>query len=66
MKRRKYSELPYAQDFSKVVGVPNISNKVSADDFFDAMPEIQYFMDEPLPNPSEIPCIFWLRTPVNM
>ena len=54
----KYSELPYAQDFSKVVGVPNISNKVSADDFFDAMPEIQYFMDEPLPNPSEIPLYF--------
>ena len=54
----KYSELPYAQDFSKVVGVPNISNKVSADDLFDAMPEIQYFMDEPLPNPSEIPLYF--------
>ncbi len=54
----KYSELPYAQEFSKVVGVPNISNKVSADDFFDAMPEIQYFMDEPLPNPSEIPLYF--------
>lgn len=54
----KYSELPYAQDFSSVVGVPNISNKVSADEFFDAMPEIQYFMDEPLPNPSEIPLYF--------
>lgn len=54
----KYSELPYAQEFSRVVGVPNISNKVSADDFFDAMPEIQYFMDEPLPNPSEIPLYF--------
>ncbi len=54
----KYSELPYAQDFSQVVGVPNISNLVSADDFFDAMPEIQYFMDEPLPNPSEIPLYF--------
>lgn len=54
----KYSELPYAQDFSSVVGVPNIANKVSADEFFDAMPEIQYFMDEPLPNPSEIPLYF--------
>lgn len=54
----KYSELPYAQDFSKVVGVPNISNQVSADEFFDAMPEIQYFLDEPLPNPSEIPLYF--------
>lgn len=54
----KYSELPYAQDFSKVVGVENISNKVSADEFFDSVGEIQYFMDEPLPNPSEIPLYF--------
>lgn len=54
----KYSELPYAQDFSNVVGVPNIANKVSADEFFDSVGEIQYFMDEPLPNPSEIPLYF--------
>ncbi|WP_369299091.1 asparagine synthase (glutamine-hydrolyzing) [uncultured Neglectibacter sp.] len=61
----KYSELPYAQDFSRVVGVPNISNKVSADEFFDAMPEIQYFMDEPLPNPSEIPLYFLAKNARN-
>lgn len=54
----KYSELPYAQDFSNVIGVPNIANMVSADEFFDAVPEIQYYMDEPLPNPSEIPLYF--------
>lgn len=54
----KYSELPYAQDFSNVIGVPNIANKVSADEFFDAVTEIQYYMDEPLPNPSEIPLYF--------
>ncbi len=54
----KYSELPYAQDFSDVIGVPNIANKVSADEFFDAVPEIQSYMDEPLPNPSEIPLYF--------
>ena len=54
----KYSELPDAQDFSNVSGVPNIANKVSADEFFDAVPEIQYYMDEPLPNPSEIPLYF--------
>ena len=54
----KYSELPYAQDFSNVIGVSNIANKVSADEFFDAVPEIQYYMDEPLPNPSEIPLYF--------
>ncbi|MBC8560801.1 asparagine synthase (glutamine-hydrolyzing) [Fumia xinanensis] len=54
----KYSELPYAQDFSKVIGVQNISNKVSADDFFGMAGKIQYYMDEPLPNPSEVPLYF--------
>lgn len=58
----KYSELPYAQDFSNVIGVPNIANKVSADEFFDAVPEIQYYMDEPLPNPSEIPLYFLAKS----
>lgn len=57
----KYSELSYAQEFSKVIGVENIANKVSADEFFDSMPEIQYYLDEPLPNPSEIPLYFLAR-----
>ncbi|MBQ7132033.1 MAG: asparagine synthase (glutamine-hydrolyzing) [Oscillospiraceae bacterium] len=54
----KYSELSYAQDFSQTVGVPNISNKVSADEYFQYSPIIQYYMDEPLPNPSEVPLFF--------
>ena len=54
----QYSELPYAQSFSEELGVDNIANKISADDFFDAMGDIQYFMDEPLPNPSENPLYF--------
>ena len=54
----KYSELSYAQDFSKVVGVQNISNKINADDYFGMASKIQYYMDEPLPNPSEVPLYF--------
>ena len=54
----KYSELPYAQELSKEIGVLNISNKVSADEYFAAASRIQYYMDEPLPNPSEVPLYF--------
>lgn len=54
----QYSELPYAQEFSKVIEVENISNKVSADDYFGSASVIQYYMDEPLPNPSEVPLYF--------
>lgn len=54
----KYSELPFAQEFSKVINVENISNKVSAKQYFDMAGKIQYYMDEPLPNPSEVPLYF--------
>ncbi|MCR4777536.1 MAG: asparagine synthase (glutamine-hydrolyzing) [Lachnospiraceae bacterium] len=54
----KYSELPYAQDFAKAIGVENISNLVSAEEYFEYAGIIQYYMDEPLPNPSEVPLFF--------
>ncbi len=54
----KYSELPYAIEFSKHIGVENISNKINADEFFDAAGIIQYYLDEPMPNPSEIPLYY--------
>lgn len=58
-RRKITAELPYAQDFSKwSSGCRIISNKVSADDFFGMAGKIQYYMDEPLPNPSEVPLYF--------
>ncbi len=50
----KYSELRYAQEFAKTAGVENYIKKISAQEFFDAAPMVQYYMDEPLPNPSAI------------
>lgn len=55
---KKYSELPFAEEFSNAIGVKNISNLVSADDYFNWAAKIQYYMDEPLPNPSEVPLFF--------
>ena len=54
----QYSELPYAQEFSKEIGVPNISNLVAADQFFEANRVIQWYLDEPMPNPAEVPLYF--------
>ncbi len=54
----KYSELPYAQEFSRAVGVPNISNKVDADDFFEAMPTIQYYAGRAPAQPLGDPPVF--------
>lgn len=54
----KYSELPYAQEFSEHEGVENYAIKISADDYFGIAPTVQYHMDEPLPNPSALPLYF--------
>lgn len=54
----KYSELRNAQELSKIIEVENFSRKITAQEFFDATPTIQYHMDEPLPNPSAVPLYF--------
>ena len=54
----KYSELPYAQEFSREIGVPSIANQVDADQFFEANRVIQWYLDEPMPNPAEVPLYF--------
>ena len=54
----KYSELPYAQAFSKEIGVPSIANKVDADQFFEANRVIQWYLDEPMPNHAALDCYF--------
>ncbi len=58
----RYSELRYAQEFSELIGIENISTKISADDFFGAIGTIQYHLDEPLPNPSAVPLYFLARS----
>ncbi|NLO45600.1 MAG: asparagine synthase (glutamine-hydrolyzing) [Clostridiales bacterium] len=54
----KYSELRYAREFAAKEGIQNYAVKISADDFFGAAPDVQYHLDEPLPNPSAIPLYF--------
>ncbi|MDR1271917.1 MAG: asparagine synthase (glutamine-hydrolyzing) [Clostridiales Family XIII bacterium] len=54
----KYSEIPYAEDFAREMEFEHITNRVSAEDFFDAAQDIQWYLDEPLPNPSEVPLYF--------
>ena len=54
----KYSELRNAQELSKIIDVENFSRKITAKEFIDATPTIQYHMDEPLPNPSAVPLYF--------
>lgn len=52
------SELPYARDFAARIGADFHERLIGAQETFDAVPTIQYMMDEPLPNPSALPLYF--------
>lgn len=54
----KYSELAHARELADRIGVECITREITARDFFDAVPQVQYHMDEPLPNPSAIPLYY--------
>ena len=54
----KYSEIKYAEDLSDKVGVTNINKVLSDDEYWDAIEPVQYFMDQPLADPSCIALYF--------
>ena len=56
----KYSELPYAQEFSKEIGVPSIANKVDAEQFFEANRLMNL-----CPTRRKFRFTFWPRTPAS-
>ncbi len=55
---KRYSEIDYAKDLSKNIKVKNISKVISMNEYFDKFPMIQYYMDEPLADPSAIALYF--------
>ena len=57
-----YSELPAARAAAKALGVPMTETTVTAADFFAANRAIQWYLDEPMPNPAEVPLYFLCKT----
>lgn len=55
---KDFNETNYAQELSDKLGIKNYRKMVSADEFFDALPQIQYHMDEPQSNLSSVPLWF--------
>ena len=54
----KFNETNYAAELSEKLGVKNYRKLITADECFDAFPDIQYHMDEPQSNPSSVPLYF--------
>lgn len=55
---KKYSEIDYAKDLSTKIKVENIHKKITKEEYFKMFPTIQYYMDEPLADPSAIALYF--------
>lgn len=55
---KKYSEIDYAKDLSKKINVKNISKEISKEEYFEKFPMIEYYMDEPLADPSAVALYF--------
>ncbi len=48
----KYNEIPYAQELSAKIGIENYSKMITTEEYWQELARIQYFMDEPLADPS--------------
>ena len=57
-----YSEIDYARNFSKQIGIANYNKKILAKEFWDVFPKIQYYMDEPLADASAVALYFACET----
>ncbi len=54
----KYNEIGWAKRFSRAIGKENYSHVITQQEYWDALPGIQYQMDEPLADPSCIALYF--------
>lgn len=54
----KYSEIRDAKDFAKSINLKNDSKIIEPDEYWDALSDIMYFMDEPVADPAAIALYF--------
>lgn len=47
-----YSEVPHARMLASEIGVENYERRVTPEEYFDTAGKVQYYLDEPLANPS--------------
>ena len=58
----KYNEIDYAKALSDKIKIDNYSKLVSSEEYWAAIPKIQYHMDEPLADPAAIALYFVSQT----
>lgn len=58
----KYNEIDYAKALSEKIKIDNYSKLISTEEYWDAIPKVQYHMDEPLADASAIALYFVSQT----
>lgn len=53
-----FDETKMAKDFSNLMNVKNYGKYISKEDFFNSLPKVQYYTDEPHANLSTVPLLF--------
>ena len=54
----KYNEIEYAKELSKEVGLEHYYKSITDDEYWDIIPKIQYYMDQPHADPSCVALYF--------
>ncbi|MGL4361725.1 MAG: asparagine synthase (glutamine-hydrolyzing) [Cellulosilyticaceae bacterium] len=54
----QYNEISYAKELSKEIGIENFSKVITPEEYWEVLPKVQYFMDEPLADPAAVALYF--------
>ena len=58
----KYNEIDYAKNLSSKINIDNYSKTITTEEYWNALPKVQYHMDEPLADPSAVALYFVSKT----
>jgi len=53
-----YNEISYAKELSKELNIPNTHKVITPEEYWGVLPKVQYYMDEPLADPSAVALYF--------
>ena len=57
----RYNEIEYAKELAEKLNLEHHSKTITTEEYWEALPKVQYFMDEPLADPSAVALYFVSR-----
>ena len=53
-----YNEIGYAKELSESLGIQHFTKTITTEEYWEALPAVQYYMDEPLADPAAVALYF--------